>query len=379
MVARSGDHMALTASKVKSAVVGRHSDSGGLILRVHESGLKQWFVRVQIKGKRTEHQIGKYPNLSLAEARSRAREWRDKLKSGAEGNSRNTPTFDVLAEEVVRLLEPNWKNLKHPKQWRSTIATYASPQIGNKPVDSITSADILAILQPIWNDKRETATRVKQRMSKVFDTAVVQGYRETNPVGPVDSALPSDGRKVRHMPSMPYQEVASFIRKVKESEDITPMVKLALEFTILTASRSGETRKAEWGEISKDLWIIPAEKMKADRQHRVTLSSRCLEILEEAKTMRVSEIIFPGRTLSAMSDMTLQQLLRRYDGRGFTIHGFRTSFMNWSMENTDFDRTVRELCLAHSVGNQVEQAYARSELIDKRRELIQQWCNYLNK
>ena len=170
---------------------------------------------------------------------------------------------------------------------------------------------------------------------------------------------------------MPYQEVASFIRKVKESEDITPMVKLALEFTILTASRSGETRKAEWSEISKDLWIIPAEKMKADRQHRVTLSSRCLEILEEAKTMRVSEIIFPGRTLSAMSDMTLQQLLRRYDGRGFTIHGFRTSFMNWSMENTDFDRTVRELCLAHSVGNQVEQAYARSELIDKRRELIQ--------
>jgi len=370
--------MALTASKVKSAVVGRHSDSGGLILRVHESGLKQWFVRVQIKGKRTERQIGKYPNLSLAEARSRAREWRDKLKSGAEGNSRHTPTFDVLAEEVVRLLEPNWKNLKHPKQWRSTIATYASPQIGNKPVDSITSADILAILQPIWNDKRETATRVKQRMSKVFDTAVVQGYRETNPVGPVDSALPSDGRKVRHMPSMPYQEVASFIRKVKESEDITPMVKLALEFTILTASRSGETRKAEWGEISKDLWIIPAEKMKADRQHRVTLSSRCLEILEEAKTMRVSEIIFPGRTLSAMSDMTLQQLLRRYDGRGFTIHGFRTSFMNWSMENTDFDRTVRELCLAHSVGNQVEQAYARSELIDKRRELIQQWCNYLD-
>jgi len=378
VVARSGDHMALTASKVKSAVVGRHSDSGGLILRVHESGLKQWFVRVQIKGKRTERQIGKYPNLSLAEARSRAREWRDKLKSGAEGNSRNTPTFDVLAEEVVRLLEPNWKNLKHPKQWRSTIATYASPQIGNKPVDSITSADILAILQPIWNHKRETATRVKQRMSKVFDTAVVQGYRETNPVGPVDSALPSDGRKVRHMPSMPYQEVASFIRKVKESEDITPMVKLALEFTILTASRSGETRKAEWGEISKDLWIIPAEKMKADRQHRVTLSSRCLEILEEAKTMRVSEIIFPGRTLSAMSDMTLQQLLRRYDGRGFTIHGFRTSFMNWSMENTDFDRTVRELCLAHSVGNQVGQPNARGNWLDRRRELFQHCVNNLD-
>ena len=370
--------MALTASKVKSAVVGRHSDKGGLVLKVHATGLKQWFVRVQVSGRRTERLIGKYPDISLADARVKAAQWKESIKSGTDPRkSQDIPDFNSMARQILRTLEPTWRNAKHSKQWESTLNTYASPFIGRLRIDQITSADILEVLTPIWNLKRETARRVKQRMAIVFDAAVVEGFRDTNPVHPVSAALPKTGKPVRHMPSMPYFDIPKFLEDLWASPRVTEIIKLAIEFTILTASRSGEVRNARWDEIKDDLWVIPSTRMKAGREHRVPLSPRSLAILERAAELRTGDYLFYGRSGQVTSDMTLQQPLRRVDGRGFTMHGFRSSFRDWASEKTSAEWAVIELCLAHAVGNQVERAYARSDLLLKRRNLLVWWSEYL--
>ena len=370
--------MALTASQVKSALVGRYSDKGGLILKVHSTGLKQWFVRVQVEGRRTERLIGKYPELTLAEARTKAADWKGLIKLGKDPRQKiNTPTFDQLAQQTLKSLEPNWKNPKHSKQWASTLATYASPFIGSKRVDQIDAANILELLTPIWNTKRETARRVKQRISVVLDMAVVAGFRESNPVSSVSAALPKGGQRVRHMPSMPYSDIPRFLSKLRSSERVTSITKLAIEFAILTVGRSGEVRQARWNQIKGNVWTIPADSMKSAREHRVPLSTSALLILEKAHQLAHGDVVFYGRSGQVMSDMTLQQPLRRLDRRGFTMHGFRSSFRDWASEKTDADWAVIELCLAHSIGSQVERAYARSDLLERRSELLQSWADYL--
>jgi len=246
-------------------------------------------------------------------------------------------------------------------------------------MDTITTDDVLEVLSPIWTSKHETATRIKQRIGVIMKWAIAKGWRETNPVITISSALPKRPNQVIHHPSIPYDEVQSAIEMIKNSQ-ASLSVKLALEMLIMTASRSGEIRNAKWDEIDADkrIWTIPAERMKQRKVHRVPLSSRCIEILDEADNLRdKSGLIFPGNVKGkSLSDATLSKLVREL-GIKCVPHGFRTSFRTWTGEQTNIPNEVCEFSLAHVVGNAAERAYQRSDLFEKRRQLMAMWAQYL--
>ena len=383
---------ALSAVFVQSVQqTGTYSDGGGLNLRVENSGAKYWFQRVTIDGKRRNLGLGGYPTVSLAEARKAAlvnsrmiREGRDPLGEKRETIAARkrppTPTFAEAAGIVIEMHRPSWSNAKHAKQWTSTLATYAFPEIGSMLVTEITSANILDVLAPIWTGKPETASRVRQRIETVLDWAVAQGNRTDNPAArSITKVLPKLPRTKQHHPALHYRDVPQALETVRRSTADT-ITKLAFEFLVLTVARSGEVRLATWDEIDwpERKWTVPAERMKARREHQVPMCGKSMDVLGEAWNLfpNNSALLFPGLRGRPLSDMVFTVMLRRLEIPA-VAHGFRSSFKDWCIECTGVSWAVGETALAHKLGNSTEQAYARTDLFEQRRALMEAWAAHL--
>ena len=315
---------------------------------------------------------------AIAEGRNPLAEKRE-TKAASRRGVPSVPTFAQAALQVIELRRPTWSNPKHAAQWTATLKTYAFPVIGDMAVDSITAADALAVLEPIWTAKPETASRVRQRMETVLDWAVSHGYRLDNPAGrSLLKVLPAARRLRKHHASLPYEQMPAALDLVRES-GANVMTKLAFEFLVLTAARSGEVRRAEWSEVdwNRRSWEIPAIRMKARRPHRVPLSTMSVEVLMAAWEVSDPDgLIFPaGPGDRAASDMTLTALLRRLDIPAVP-HGFRSSFRNWVEECTETPWSVAESALAHNIGNATQAAYMTSDLFEQRRELMERWAQF---
>ena len=373
----------LTAAFVRCVDrAGKYGDEHGLILRVKPTGSKQWIWRGTVGGRRVDLGLGGYPYTTLREARERAFEYRKASRAGLDPRTQNrrSPTFAEAVEKVIAMHRPSWRpGSESEGDWRRTLGTYAVPRLGQMQVDQITSADVMAVLQPIWNEKAPTAGRLRQRIGAVMRWAIAQGHRADNPAGDaITAALPRNGRQSRHFKALPHREVANALATVRGSSAAAG-VRLSLEFLVLTAVRSGEARGACWDEIEEEaaIWRVPGSRTKTGREHRVPLSRRALEVLEEARRETGDgDPIFraaPHRR-RALSPGVWRVLLRRLRIDA-TVHGFRSSFRDWCGE-TGVPREVAEACLAHAIRNQAEAAYARSDLLERRREVMEAWAGY---
>ncbi len=374
----------LTARKVETARPGKYGDGGGLQLAVASSGAKKWVLRFLWQGNAREMGLGSYPEVGLAEAREKAIAGRRLARSGVDPiaerkQDRRVPTFGKLADEVVTEQSKGFRNDKHRAQWRMTLETYAAP-LRVKAVDAIATEDVLGVLKPIWMTKTETASRLRGRIERVLNAAKAKGLRSgENPAawrGHLENLLPKRQKLTRgHHAALPYADVPAFVAKLRTRKAVAA---LALEFAILTAARSGEVLGARWPEIDFDarVWTIPAKRMKSGREHRVPLSESALAILEKFGEARVSEFIFPGQGAGRpLSEMVLRRMLRR-DADVVTVHGFRSSFRDWAGNETHFPRELAEAALAHVVGDKAEQAYRRSDALEKRRALMEAWAQW---
>lgn len=376
---------ALTAQTVKNATSpGKYFDGHGLYLRVDANGSRFWVQRITIRGKRSELGLGSPSLVPLAEARTAALENRKLARAGgdplqARREAQAVLTFEEAARKVHALHLPIWKNPKHGAQFIKTLETYSFPKLGKLKVQDVTTADVLAVLMPIWTEKAETARRVRQRIGTVMKWAIAQGWRQDNPAENISQALPKVAKVQEHRKALAYAEVAGCLETVSAS-GAGLSTKQALEFLVLTAARSGEVRLARWHEIdlAAKVWEISAERMKMKRPHRVPLSRRALAVLDAAKVHDDgSGLIFPGTKQGRpLSDMTLSKLVKEL-GFAADIHGFRTSFRTWAQERTNFPREVAEAALAHLSGDAVERAYARSDVFEKRRKMMDAWAGYL--
>lgn len=374
----------LCATGVKAATrPGRLSDGDGLFLVIGRSGSKSWMVRVQKHGRRRDIGLGSASKVSLAQARERARQVRAWMEDGLDPvferkKAAGIPTFKEATKKVVALHQKTWRNEKHEAQWLRTLEVYAWPALGDVRVSEITGPMVRNVLAEIWLTKPETARRVRQRIGAVLDWAYASGYRDTEaPMRSVSKGLPRQQKKEGHFAAMPYAEVASFMKRLRERESFT---RLALQFAILTAARSGEVRMAVWDEIdfANRLWTIPPDRMKAKREHVVPLSRPALTILKRCSELRLRDepLIFPGsRPRQPLSDMTLTKLLREMKVP-YTAHGFRSSFRDWASEETDVQGEVAEAALAHMVRDKTEAAYRRGNLLEKRRSLMDDWADF---
>ncbi len=361
---------------------GRYGDGGGLYLLADNPTAKRWIWRGVIQSNRTDLGLGSYGRVSLSEARDIAREYVKVARAGDDPrvilrDTGGIPNFETAARAYHEQHKERWKAPKHRQLWINTLTKYAFPTIGKRPVDKITTPEIVAVLSPIWFEKPETAKRVKQRIATVLDDAKGKGHLTSeNPVTGVSASLRSDKRtRPQHFRAMDYRDLPAFIQWLR-SDDTPTMSRLALEFTILCAARTGETISANWGEIDFDkaLWVVPAERMKMDREHRVPLPARCLEILETVRPItQAGGWLFEGHhSHKPMSNMAMLALLKRHKIE-VTVHGFRSTFRDWCSEQTGFPYAAVERCLAHEPGNKVEAAYARSDLLDRRREIMTAW------
>jgi len=388
---------ALTPLAVKNAKPGRHADGGGLHLLVKESGARSWVYRFMLSGKSRDIGLGTAGpyGISLADARDARDALRLKVKAGIdplEERQRDAVealaaaqaalvagiTFKAVAETYIGANEGSWRNDKHRQQWKNTLATYVYPVIGELPVAEVGTAHVLQILEPIWKAKAETASRVRGRMETILDAAKARGYRDgENPArwrGHIAQILPVRSRLTRgHHKAMPYDAIPTFVGALHQREAVAA---LALEFTILTAARTGEVIGAKWDEVDLDkaIWTIPASRMKAGKEHRVPLSPRAVEILKSTQGLR-KEWLFPATKGGSMSGMAMSMLLRRMKV-DVTVHGFRSGFRDWSAECTGYAHEVAEMALAHTIENKVERAYRRGDLFDKRRRLMDDWATY---
>jgi integrase len=374
---------ALSPLKIRSLTrAGRYADGNGLYLVVDDGGAKRWVLRTLVHGKRRDMGLGSLQLVSLPEARKRAaanrliaRDGGDPIAQRRQAN-RAVLTFKEAAEAVHASHSKGWKNPKHRDQWINTLRDYTFEKIGAKRVNAVTTADVLQVLTPIWLDKPETARRVRQRMRAVLDWAKAAGHRDgDNPVEGVGDGLPKQKDEAEHHAALPYADVFPFLTTLHAS-GANDATKLALEFLILTAMRTGEVIGATWSEIDMKAktWTIPPERMKAQREHRVPLSERCMAILKQARKLSGDIYIFPGvDTDTPLSNMAFLMALRRM-GYDVTAHGFRSAFRDWAAERTKFTREVCEAALAHSNVNKVEAAYLRSDLFEKRRALMAQWA-----
>lgn len=375
---------ALSALFVRQvAEAGRYCDGHGLYLEVMPSGKRHWVQRLVISGRRRELGLGGFPLTSLKEAREQALANRRLARVGGDPlaekrRARGIPTFAAATARVLEQRRAGWRNPKHVQEWSASLARHAFPRIGEQLVSEITRADVLAVLQPLWHTKPVTARRMRQRINTVMQWAVAMDFRPDNPCDLVKATLGRQRSVVRHMPALPHAEVAAAIATVRASR-ATAAVKLAFEFLVLTAARSREVRLAEWTEIdpAAALWTVPAEHMKANREHRVPLSPRAIEILDAARGLGDGRgPVFPSPRRKPLSDVVLSRLLKR-QGIEAVPHGFRSSFRDWAAEVTNHPREVAEAALAHQVKNKVEAAYARSTLFERRRLLMNDWSSYL--
>lgn len=378
-------HNALSERAVRAAkTAGRYFDGHGLFLLVEPTGAKRWKQRLTRQGRRHELGLGPYPVVTLAKAREAALENRRAVHAGGDPlaekrRARGVPTFAEAARKVFELRRDGWRNPKHAGQWITTLEQFVFPRLGARGVDEVSTEDVIAVLSPIWHDKPTTAKRVRQRIGAVLTWAVAQGLRPDNPADAVKAVLSKHNGAGNAHRALPYSEVANAIAAVRASS-ADASTKLAFEFAVLTAARAGEVRLATWTEIDMDAatWTVPAERMKAGREHRVPLSPRAVEVLREARALRSKrgDLVFRGRR-GAMADSAMVHMLRRV-GIDATAHGFRASFRVWAQERTNIPREVCESALAHTLKDKAEAAYARSDLFEKRRELMERWARYLN-
>lgn len=402
------------AAKLKR---GYYGDGGGLYLQVSKTGTKSWAFRFKspVTAEAREMGLGSLNTISLAMARSKALEARIQVSNGEDPlitkhskkqekillNARQAATFAVCTQACIKANESAWKNSKHRAQWESTLSTYAFPILGNKPVNEIDEQMIFRVLEPIWHEKAETAKRLRSRIEKVLDYATAKKYRNgDNPArlkGNLNELLGKQARTVNNQPALPFSRVPEFLLDLRSQDGIAAR---ALEFTILTACRSGEVRLATWDEfnLAERKWTIPANRMKAGKEHTVPLSDTALDILKNLPRIDGYEFVFFAPRGGALSDMALTALIRRMhtthvdrgaDGyvdptqkdakrnpRVITAHGFRSSFRDWAGETTSFPREVIEMALAHSLKDKTEAAYARGNLFEKRTTLINQWNDF---
>ncbi|HKS89778.1 MAG TPA: integrase arm-type DNA-binding domain-containing protein [Stellaceae bacterium] len=401
-MARTGSKLtAVAVTKAKGPAVLH--DGGGLYLRVAPTGAKSWVFRFQLDGKRRDMGLGPYPDISLADARAKATEHRNQRRDGIDPlaakaaqrqalrlSAAKGRTFREVAEEFIGRNEAGWRNAKHRQQWRNTLATYVYPTLGELPVAAIDTGLVVDVLDPLWTAKPETASRVRGRIEAVLDAATVRGYRAgPNPAqwrGNLAHVLPARARvrKVAHHPALPFDDVPAFLAALRSRPG---MAARALEFAIFTAARTGEVLGARWGEIdlAAKVWTVPAERMKAGREHRVPLSDAALAVLETVRPLALARDgepdmaapVFPGPGRAMpMSNMTMLMLLRRMKRTDLTAHGFRSTFSDWAAERTAYPREVVEMALAHAVENKVEAAYRRGDLFEKRRRLMADWARF---
>jgi integrase len=375
----------LTARKVQTAKPGKYSDGGNLYLVVSETGSRKWVLRFTWRGRPKEMGLGSAAGVPLADARERAATARRKIAQGINPiddrkSEDGIPTFGEMADDVREALSAGFRNEKHKAQWKSTLETYAAP-LRARPVDTIGTDDVLAVLKTIWTSKAETASRVRGRIEKVLDAAKAKGFRQgENPArwrGHLDHLLPRPSKLARgHHAAMPYEDVAAFIAELQTREATAA---LALELCILTAARSGEILGMQWSEVDfeKKVWTVPANRMKAGREHRVPLSSRAVDILDHIKKARAGEFVFPGQAHNKpLSNMAMEMILRRMKIENATVHGFRSSFRDWAGNVSNFPRELIETALSHVIGDKAEQAYRRSDALEKRRKLMDAWAGY---
>ena len=380
----------LTKKLVENLGTGRHGDGGGLYLVVKPSGARSWIVRVVVQGQRnnkgaplrTDFGLGGADIITLNQARIRALEYRRMAKQGLNPRfnaQQEIPNFEEIAQQVHIDRIPIWKNAKHGQQWINTLRDYAFPKIGRMPIDSIGQPEVLMCLSPIWTEKHETAKRLAQRIKIVLDVAKSKGFREgENPVTSIKDAqvLPKVKAKAKHHAAMKWQDVPSFFDNLRNRE---AMAAKALMFTCLTGSRTGEVLGMRWDEIDIEarLWTCPAERMKTANEHRVPLTEDMLAIIEPLKAM-ASQYVFEGQKRHApLSNMAMLMLLRRMKVEGVTVHGFRSTFRDWASEVANAPREVAEMSLAHKIGSDVERAYARSDLLERRRVLMERWSQFV--
>lgn len=380
----------LTKKMVDRAGAGRHGDGNGLYLVVDPSGARRWIVRVVVKDQknkkggplRTDFGLGGADVVTLNQARERALEYRRMAKQGLNPRSniaRETPTFEEIALQVHIDRMPTWKNAKHRQQWINTLRDYAFPKIGRMPVDSIGQPETLMCLLPIWTEKHETAKRLAQRIKIVLDVAKSKGFRDgENPVTAIKEAgvLPKVKAKPVHHKAMNWRDVPAFYAVLSNRH---AMAAKALMFTCLTGSRTSEVLGIKWSEIDfvARVWTCPVERMKTGEEHRVPLTDEMLAIIEPLRALD-SDYVFEGQKRHRpLSNMAMLMLLRRMQVEGVTVHGFRSTFRDWASEAANAPREVAEISLAHKVGSEVERAYARSDLLEKRRLLMDRWSRYV--
>jgi integrase len=400
---------ALEISRLKRP--GYHFVGGvsGLILQVTDTGARSWILRTMVGGKRRDIGLGGYPSVTLAGAREAARLAREKIRGGIDPVAErfearsslsaaraSSITFEEAAIKYVSANEAGWKNSKHAAQWAATLRKYVFPTIGKIQVQAVETAHVVGILEPIWTAKPETAGRVRGRIEAVLDWARARGYRKgENPArwkGHLSAILPAVSRvkSVNHHAALDYRQTGAFITALKKVEGFGAR---ALEFAILTAARSGEVRGAEWSEIDWDaaVWIIPAARMKAGKEHRVPLSDAAIALLSALPRLAGCEYIFPNGKEGMLSDMALTAVIRRMDktrageggvgwvgggGKIVTAHGFRSTFRDWAGETTGHPREVIEHALAHQLADKAEASYARGTLFEKRRRLMRDWDQF---
>lgn len=404
----------LTAKEVeKKKAPGLYGDGGGLTLQITKAGVKSWLYRYMINGKAFGMGLGPVHTVTLAEAREKALAARKMVKEGinpleAKRQSKldaatakaKLMTFDQCASAYIEAHRAGWKNAKHADQWANTIATYASPIIGSLPVEKVDTALVIKVLtqeqeigQPFWQAKNETASRVRGRMEAILGWATTSGARSgENPArwkGHLENLLAkiNKAQRVKNHSSLPWEQMGDFMTEIRQREGVAAR---AVEFTVLTASRSGEVRGARWSEIdlAKKVWTIPAERMKAKQEHEVPLSKAAIALLKKMPRLEGTDVIFPGTKGQPLSDMSLTAVIRRMnaatpiwvdkEGKTITIHGFRSAFRMWAAEATNYPREVAEHALAHRLPDAVERAYQRGTQFTKRAKMMQEWADYLD-
>lgn len=375
----------------------------GLALQVLPSGGRSWVLRARVGDKRRDMGLGGFPDVPLADARDKARKARDKIRDGVDPIEEaraardllklaqsNAVPFERAAIAYIETHEPGWSNAKHSQQWRNSLVTHAYPQIGDMLVRDIELTHILSVLEPLWRTKTETATRVRARIEKVLDWSTTKGYRQgLNPArwkGHLDNLLPSPGKitKEVHLAALPVNQVGAFMQELRAH---TGNGAKALEFGILTATRSGEIRGTTWSEIDLEeaLWTIPKERMKMKREHRVPLSTAAVELLRaqlkipgtdvDLPEPKPTDLVFPSPRGGVLSDGTLNAVIKRMSVP-VVQHGFRSTFRDWAAELTNYPTHVAEMALAHAIGDKVEAAYRRGDLLDKRRQMMDDWAAF---
>ena len=383
---------------IKSLGDGWHADGGNLYLLVRGNSRGWVFRFVAPDGRRRNMGLGSQYAVSLADARKHAARLREQVKhpvapsdpltarrasrAAQRAAKRKHMTFKACAEAYIEAHQDEWKNRKHEKQWTSTLAKYAYPVMGDLPVAAVDDGLVLKVLMPIWKTKTETASRLRGRIESVLDWATFSKFREgQNPArwrGHLDNSLakPSKVAQVQHHAALPYPKMGPFMADLRKREGLGAR---ALEFAILTAARSGEVRSATWNEIdlTDRLWVIPAERMKTGKEHRVPLSDAAVKLLKALPRVDDGVLVFPSSKVGRpMSDMTLTAVLRRMDRGDLTAHGFRSTFRDWAAETTNYPGEMAEMALAHAIGDKVEAAYRRGDMLKKRFRMMNDWAKY---